>query len=72
MYAMMETWFDIAFIVSTVSQFANNPSSKHVSAVKRIFQYLKKYPSLGIIYTKNKPLLLHRYVDSNWVIDPMT
>ena len=37
MYAMTETRFYIAFAVSTVSQFANNPSPEDVSAVKRIF-----------------------------------
>ena len=37
MYAMTETRFDIAFAISTVSQFANNPSSEYILAVKRIF-----------------------------------
>lgn len=64
-YAMTETWFGITFVVLTVSQFAKNPSSEYVSAIKRIFWYLKKYPSLEIIYTKNKQLLLYGYVDSN-------
>lgn len=33
MYAMTKTWFDIAFAVSTISQFVNNPSPEHVSDV---------------------------------------
>ncbi len=69
---MTETRFDIAFAVSTVSQFANNLSPEHVSAVNRIFRYLKKYSSLGIMSTKNKPLLLHGYVDSDFAMDPIT
>lgn len=72
MYAIMETLFDIAFAVLTLSQFTNNHSSKHISAVKHLFWYFKKYPSLGIIYIKNKPLLLYRYIDSNWTIDLIT
>lgn len=72
MYIMTETRFDITFAVSTVSQFANNPSPKHVSAVKHIFRYLRKYPSLGIMYTKRQPLLLNGYVDSDWAMDPIT
>lgn len=66
MYVIIETRFDIAFAVSMVSQFANNPSPKHyVAAVKRIFRYLKKYPSLGITYKKGESLSLHGYVDSD-------
>ena len=72
MYAMMKTRFDIAFAVLTVSQFANNLSLEHLLAVKRTFRYLRKYPSLGIMYTKNKPLLLHGYVDSDCAMDPIT
>lgn len=72
MYAITETRFDIAFAVSTISQFANNPGPEHVAAVKRIFRYLRKYPSLGITYRKRELLSLHGYVDSDWVMDPIT
>ena len=71
-YTMTETRFDIAFLVSTASQFSSNPSPEQVSDLKRIFRYLRKYPSLGIMYTKNKALLRHRYVDSDGEIDPIT
>ena len=71
-YAMTKTRFNIAFPVSTVSQFANNPSPKYVSAVKLIFRYLRKYPSLGIMYTKNKLLLLYGYVNFDWAMDLIT
>lgn len=37
MYVMTQTWLDIDFAVSIISQFANNPSPKHVSTVKHIF-----------------------------------
>jgi hypothetical protein len=41
MYAMLGTRPDIAFTVSLVSRHAANPTSAHMAAVKRIFQYLK-------------------------------
>lgn len=63
MYAMTETRFDIAFVVSTVSQFANNPGHKYIAAIKRIFQYLRKYPSLEITYKKRESLSLYGYID---------
>lgn len=70
-YAMTKTRFDITFAVSMVSQFANNSGPKHVAAVKRIFQYLRKYLSLEITYKKGESLSLHGYVDSNWAMDPI-
>lgn len=36
-YAMTKTRFNIAYAVSTVSQFASNPTPAHVVAVKQIF-----------------------------------
>lgn len=51
MYAMTETQFDIAYTVSIVSQFANNPISEYVTAVKQIFRYLGKYLSLEITFS---------------------
>ena len=72
MYAMMETRFDIAYAVSTVSQFASNPTPEHAAAVKRIFRYLRKYLGLGITFNQDKAFKLERYVDSNWAMDPNT
>lgn len=65
MYAMTETRFDIAYAVSTVSQFASNPTSDHVAAVKRIFRYLKKYPNLGITFHQGKVFELEGHVDAD-------
>jgi hypothetical protein len=39
-YAAIATWPDIAFAVSTLSQFLENPGITHWEAVKRIFRYL--------------------------------
>jgi hypothetical protein len=40
MYAAMRTRPDIAFAMSTVAQYCENPGWKHWEAVKRIFHYL--------------------------------
>lgn len=69
---MTETRFDIAFAVFMVSQFANNSGPKQVTAIKRIFQYLRKYLSLEITYKKGESLSLHGYVDVDWAMDPIT
>lgn len=65
MYAIIETRFDIAFIVFIISQFVNNPMQNHVAAVKHIFCYLKKNLSLGIIFS------FYGYIDSDEDIDPI-
>ncbi|WP_375449353.1 reverse transcriptase domain-containing protein [uncultured Nostoc sp.] len=70
MYAMTETRFDIAYAMSTVSQFASNPTSDHVAAVKRIFRYLRKYPNLRITFHQGKIFELEGQVDADWAMDP--
>jgi hypothetical protein len=41
MYAMTSTRPDLAFAVSSVSQFLENPGTQHWQAVKRIMRYLR-------------------------------
>jgi len=40
MYLAVATWPDIAFMVSRLSQFLDNPGPQHWEAVKRVFRYL--------------------------------
>src|ERR1700733_12911683 len=54
MYAAMGTRPDIAFAVSTVSQFSHNPGWEHWEAVKRIFHYLKGTKELELVYGGDK------------------
>lgn len=60
---MTETQFGIAYAVSTISQFASNPTSEYVAAVKQIFCYLMKYPNLEIIFSQDKTFELKRHID---------
>ena len=50
MYASVATRPDIAFAVSTLSQFLENPGELHWNAVKRIFRYLSGTRELELTY----------------------
>ncbi|UYV67549.1 hypothetical protein LAZ67_5001172 [Cordylochernes scorpioides] len=50
MYLMTGTRPDIAYAVSRVSQFMNNPGPSHWTAVKKIFEYLKATKNIGICF----------------------
>lgn len=50
MYAAMGTRPDIAFTVSTLAQFSQNPGWTHWEAVKRVFRYLLGTKTLCLIY----------------------
>ncbi|GJY62205.1 putative ribonuclease H-like domain-containing protein [Tanacetum coccineum] len=43
-----------------------SPKTSHLLAVKRIFRYLKGKPSLGLWYSKDSPLELVAYTDSDY------
>ena len=50
MYAMLGTRPDLAYAVSTVSQFSTNPNASHWTAVKRVFRYLAGTVNRGLYY----------------------
>ena len=50
MYLAVATRPDIAFAVSILSRFLNNPGDAHWEAVKRIFRYLKFTKDLQLTY----------------------
>ena len=64
MYAAMGTWLDIAFSVSTVAQFLDNPGWAHWEAVKWIFKYLQGTQKLELVYG-GKKRGLKGYVDAD-------
>jgi hypothetical protein len=72
MYAMIETRPDIAFAVSTLSQFASNPNGEHEKALKHLFRYLKGTLELGITYGKPGKQGIMGYTDSDWAGDKGT
>jgi len=50
MYMAVGTRSDIAFAVSNLSQFLENPSTEHWKAAKRVLRYLQGIVELGIIF----------------------
>ncbi|GJR31923.1 putative ribonuclease H-like domain-containing protein [Tanacetum coccineum] len=55
---------DIMFAVCACSRFQVTPKSSHLSAVKRIFRYLKGKPKLGLWYPRVSSFDLESYSDS--------
>lgn len=63
MYAMIETWIDIAFATSIVSRFAKNLSSKYFNSIDQILRYLAGSPDKGITFEEDEELKLIEYSD---------
>ncbi|GJV03603.1 hypothetical protein Tco_1337172 [Tanacetum coccineum] len=57
---------DIMFAVCACSRFQVTPKSSHLSAVKRIFRYLKGKPKLGLWYPRVSSFDLEAYSDSDY------
>ncbi|GJS14139.1 putative ribonuclease H-like domain-containing protein [Tanacetum coccineum] len=57
---------DIMFEVCACARFQVSPKSSYLLVVKRIFRYLKGKPSLGLWYSKDSPLELVAYTDSDY------
>ncbi|GJW86751.1 ribonuclease H-like domain-containing protein, partial [Tanacetum coccineum] len=57
---------NIMFAVCACARFQVSPKTFHLLAVKRIFRYLKGKPSLGLWYSKDSPLELVAYTDSDY------
>jgi hypothetical protein len=75
MYAMTCTRPDLAYAVTTLSQFGNNPGSAHWTAVKRVLQYLNCTSDMGITYQakpkhSNEKAVLYGYADADWASNP--
>ncbi|GJR94919.1 putative ribonuclease H-like domain-containing protein [Tanacetum coccineum] len=58
-------WMSI-FIVCACSRFQVTPKSSHLSAIKRIFRYLKGKPKLGLWYPRVSSFNLEAYLDSDY------
>src|SRR5271155_3202362 len=68
MFATCVTRPDIMCAVGQLSQFLNNPSSKHLLAAKRVLRYLQGTSTYGITY-RPPPLRLQGYSDADWAGD---
>ncbi|UYV62945.1 hypothetical protein LAZ67_2002573 [Cordylochernes scorpioides] len=57
---------DIAFAVTLLSRYNQNPREMHMGAAKRILRYLKGTKQCGLIYTKGD-VELKAYTDASWI-----
>nr|GEU73800.1 putative ribonuclease H-like domain-containing protein [Tanacetum cinerariifolium] len=57
---------DIMFAVCACARHQVTPKEYHLHTVKRIFQYLKGHPKLGLWYPKVSPFDLVAYSDSDY------
>ncbi|WVZ97686.1 hypothetical protein U9M48_043200 [Paspalum notatum var. saurae] len=57
---------DIMFSVCLCARFQAAPKKSHLTAVKRILQYLKHTPSIGLWYPEGAKLELLEYSDSDF------
>ncbi|RVW56778.1 Retrovirus-related Pol polyprotein from transposon TNT 1-94 [Vitis vinifera] len=57
---------DIGFFVSVVSQFMNNPTEKHMTAVIRILRYLKMTPGKGSLLSRTTNKEIEIFLDADW------
>nr|GEX28784.1 hypothetical protein [Tanacetum cinerariifolium] len=59
------SWPDIMFATCMCARYQANPNEHHVSAIKRIFRYLKGTINLGLWYLKDSGFDLTAYSDAN-------
>lgn len=60
---------DIAYSVGVISQFMDKPCEGHLTAAKRILQYVKGIVSFGLMYKQNTLFSLCGFVDADWAGD---
>ena len=57
---------NIGFSFSMVSQFMNNPTEKHMTAVTRILRYLKMTPGKGLFFQRTTKKEIEIFSDADW------
>ncbi|XP_015087043.1 uncharacterized protein LOC107030185 [Solanum pennellii] len=60
---------EIAFSVSGVSQFMQDPRTPYVEAAKRILRYIKCSVDYGLMYEKGTDFVLQGFTGADWAGD---
>jgi len=60
---------DILFSVCLCSRFQSDPRESHLTAVKRIFRYLKGTTNIGFLYRKSLDYQLVGFCDADYAGD---
>ena len=53
LYLSMKTRPDITFAVSLAARFCSKPTSQHMTAIKRIFRYLRGTTHHGLLFKRS-------------------
>ena len=56
---------DVMQAIGLVSRFQSSPKETHVTAVKRIFKYLKGTMEYGLWYPKSEDFILKAFIDAD-------
>ena len=71
LHIMLGTQSDIAYAVTNLSQFAMNPSHKHLDKALYICCYLAGISNYALVYDGLSNKRLMAYTDSDWAQDPI-
>src|SRR6202035_2025217 len=72
LYLALATRADIAYAVIKLSRFTSNPSIEHITAIKRVFRYLRATIDYGITYSKQNNHYISGFCDSDYAGDIST
>jgi hypothetical protein len=50
LYIILNTWPDIAYIISVISRFSANPTKIYINTIKWVFRYLKDILFISLIF----------------------
>ncbi|XP_031275380.1 uncharacterized protein LOC116133837 [Pistacia vera] len=63
---------NISYAVHILSQFMHGPKQSHMDATIKVLKYLKGCPGLGLLFPRDKELVVTAHCDSDWATCPMT
>lgn len=69
MYLAVNSRPDIAYVISFLSQFNNNPKLEHWKCAKRVLRYLKGTLDYCLVYKKANSINVTGYTDADWAND---
>ena len=69
MYAMLATRPDLAFAVGALSKHAATPGHAHVTALKRVYRYLRRTSDARLVFQGDTKDNLIGYIDVDWAAD---
>src|SRR5215217_9064158 len=66
MYAVVETIFDLTFIITLLSQYNSCPNNQHLAATKHTLRRLSGSRDFKLFFPKRRELKLEGYSDASY------